>query len=79
MHTHTTDQNQVKSMFITVQPADFYVGTLLGDELAVMTPQPKLFFADMFGNPSLLPTPGAQDAVMARLCYDRNLSNTDVS
>jgi hypothetical protein len=71
--------NEVRSMFITVQPADFYIGTSKGDELAVLTPQPQLFFADMYGNPTAFPRAGARDAVWAQLCYDRDLRNLAVS
>lgn len=79
MCAHAYDhQNQVRSMFVTAQPDNFYIGTVEGDELAIMTPQPQVFFADAWGNPTLLPT-GAEDAVMAQLCFDPMLSNVDVS
>ena len=73
----TVISNTVERLRLSTQPANSSKGTLSGDELALIAPAPKAYFADSFGNPGRLPdTAGAQHAIMALLCFDRKYSKS---
>ena len=59
-----------------MQPGDLYIGTRTGDELAVITPQPEIYFADKFGNAGRLQglAAGSNDGVTAFPCQDGSAS-----